>query len=190
MGRRRRAWSSRSITVVSFWFYWCHCGWLSSFVLLQVFPHWAVGTPVWLVAAWRGWTDGCVVDEGSSSFYLKGDPSANLGHPCLFLSSCCLVTQSCLTLCDSMDCSTPGFPVLHHLLEFAQTHAHWVSDAIQPSHPLSSSSPPALNLSQQQVFFFSQWVSSSNQVAKVYWSFSFSISPSNKYSGLISFRID
>ena len=59
----------------------------------------------------------------------------------------CLVTQSCLTLCDSMVCSTPGFPVLHHLPEFAQTHVHWVSDAIQPSYPLSSPSPPAFRLS-------------------------------------------
>ena len=60
------------------------------------------------------------------------------------------VTQSCLTLCDPMDCSTPGFPIHHQLLELAQTHVHWVSDAIQPSHPLSSSSPPAFNLSQHQ----------------------------------------
>ena len=68
------------------------------------------------------------------------------------------------TLCDPMDCSTPGFPVLHYLLEFAQTHVHQVSDAIQPSHPLSSPSPPALSLSQHQGL--SQWVDSSHQVAK------------------------
>ena len=68
-------------------------------------------------------------------------------------------------LCDPIDCSKPGFPVLHHLLEFAQTHVHWVSDAIQPSHPLSPPSPSALNLSQHQGLF--QWVSSSHQVAKV-----------------------
>ena len=66
---------------------------------------------------------------------------------------CCLVAKLCLTLCDPMDCSTPGFPVLHHLLEFAQTHVHRVSDAIQLSHPLSSSSPPAFNLSQHQGLF-------------------------------------
>ena len=64
-----------------------------------------------------------------------------------------------------MDCSTPGFPVLHYLLEFAQTHVHWVTDAIQPSHPLLPPSPPALHLSQHQGLF--QWVSSSHQVAKV-----------------------
>ena len=60
------------------------------------------------------------------------------------------VTQSCLTLCDPMDCSMPGLPVHHQLLEFTQTHVHSVSDAIQPSHPLSSPSPPAFNLSQHQ----------------------------------------
>ena len=75
------------------------------------------------------------------------------------------VTQSCPTLCDSMNRSTPGLPVHHQLLEFTQTHIHWVSDAIQPSHPLSSPSPPALNLSQHQGFF--QWVSSLHQVARV-----------------------
>ena len=58
---------------------------------------------------------------------------------------CCSVTQSCLTLCNSLDCSTPGLPVHHQLLEFTQTHVHWVGDAIQPSHPLSSPSPPAPN---------------------------------------------
>ena len=75
------------------------------------------------------------------------------------------VPQSCLTLCDPMDCSIPGLPVHHQLLEFTQTHAHWVGDAIQPSHPLSFPSPPAFNLSQHQGLF--KWVSSSHQVAKV-----------------------
>ena len=86
-----------------------------------------------------------------------------------------------------MDCSMPGFPVHHYLPEFAQTQIHWVDDAIQPSHPSSPASPPALNLSQHQGLF--QWVGSLHQVVK-YWSFSFSIRPSNEYSGLISFRID
>ena len=63
---------------------------------------------------------------------------------------CCSVAQLCPTLCDLMDCSTPGFPVLHHLLEFVQTHVHWVDDTIQPSHPLLPLSPPAFNLSQHQ----------------------------------------
>ena len=74
-------------------------------------------------------------------------------------------TQSCLTLCNPIDCSTPGFPVHHQHLEFTQTHVHRVSDAIQPSHPLSSLSPPAINLSQHQGLF--QWVSSLHQVAEV-----------------------
>ena len=97
------------------------------------------------------------------------------------------VTQLCLTDCDPMDCSTPGFPVHHQLPELAQTHVHRVSDAIQQSHPLLSPSPPAFNLSQHQGL--------SNESAlhirwPKYWSFSFNISPSTEYSGLISFRID
>ena len=76
-----------------------------------------------------------------------------------------LMFQLCLTLCDPIDCSTPGFPVLYYLLEFAQTHVYWVGDASQPSHPLWSPSPPALNLPQHQGLF--QWLGSSNQVAKV-----------------------
>ena len=68
----------------------------------------------------------------------------------LFVISVNSVTQSCLTLCNPVDCSMPDFPVHHQLLEFTQTHVHWVSDAIQPSHPLSSPSPLAFNLSQHQ----------------------------------------
>ena len=75
------------------------------------------------------------------------------------------VAQSCPTLCDPMDCSTPGLPVHHQLVEFTQMHVHWVDDAIQPSHPLSSPSPSALNLSQHQGLC--KWVRSSHQVAKV-----------------------
>ena len=79
----------------------------------------------------------------------------------------------------------PGLPVHHKLLEFTQTHVHWVGDAIQPSHPLLSPSPPTFNLSQHQVF-------SSDSVLWIRWPqyWSFSISPSNEYSGLISFRLD
>ena len=75
------------------------------------------------------------------------------------------VTQSCLTLCDPMNRSTPGLPVHHQLSELAQTHVHRVSDAIQPSYPLSSPSPPAFTLSQHQGLF--QWISSSHHVNKV-----------------------
>ena len=75
------------------------------------------------------------------------------------------VTQSCPTLCDPMNCSTPGLPVHHQLPEFTQTHIHRVHDAIQPSHPLSPPSSPAPNPSQHQSLF--QWVNSSHEVAKV-----------------------
>ena len=86
-----------------------------------------------------------------------------------------------------MDCSTPGFPVLHYLPEFAQTHVHWVDDAIRPSHLLLGPSPPALHLFHIRVFpsesaLCIRWPK--------YWIFNFSVSPSNEYSGLISFRID
>ena len=99
-----------------------------------------------------------------------------------------LVAQSCPTVCNTMDCSTPCFPVQHQLLELAQTHVHWVSDAIQPSHPLLPPSPLVFNLSQHQGFFYNESVLCIRWPK--YWSFSFSISPSNEYSGLISFRID
>ena len=75
------------------------------------------------------------------------------------------VAQSCPSLCDPMNRSTPGLPVHHQLLEFTQTHVHWIGDAVQPSHPLSSPSPPAPSPSQHQGLF--QWVSCSQEVAKV-----------------------
>ena len=95
------------------------------------------------------------------------------------------VTQSCPTLFDFMDFSTPGFPVHHQLLELTQTLAHHVGDAIQPSHSLSS--PSAFNLSQHLSFPMSWFFASGGQSN---WSFSFSISPSNEYSGLIYFRTE
>ena len=96
-----------------------------------------------------------------------------------------LVAQSCLTFCDLMTAACQASLSHHQLPELA--HVHWLNDGIQPSHPLSSPSPPAFNLSQHWGLF--QWVSSSHQVAKVL-EFQFSISPSNEYSGLISFGID
>ena len=97
------------------------------------------------------------------------------------------VAQSCPTLCYPMNYSTPGLPVHHQLLEFTQTHLHQVSDAIQTSHPLSSSSPPAPNPSQHQSF-------SNESTLRMrwpkYWSFSFSIILSKEIPGLISFRMD
>ena len=101
-------------------------------------------------------------------------------------SYCCSVPHLSLTLCDFMDCSMPGFPVFHHLLELAQTHVHWVRDAIQPSHPLSPSSPPVFSLSQSIRVFSNE--SSLHITWPKYWSFSISLS--NEYSGLISIRID
>ena len=96
------------------------------------------------------------------------------------------VVQLCPTVYDTMGCRTPGFPVHHQLPELTQTHVHQVGDAIQPSHPLSYPSPPAFNLSQHQGL-------SNESILPIrwpkYWSFSFSISPSNEYSQLISFRI-
>ena len=94
-------------------------------------------------------------------------------------------SHSVMSFCGPIDCSTPGLHVHHQLPEFTQTHVHRVGDAIQPSHPLWSPSPPAPNPSQHQSPL--QWVNSS---WPKYWSFSFSISPSNEHSELISFRID
>ena len=98
------------------------------------------GEEYWRCCLWRG--DGmALTPEGRDH---------SCGSDCLQFSS---VAQSCPTLCDPMDCSTPAFPVLHQLLELAQTHVHRVSDAIQPSHLLSSPSPPAFKLSQHQGLF-------------------------------------
>ena len=103
------------------------------------------------------------------------------------ISSVSSVTQLCPILCDPMDCSMPGLPVHHQLLEFAQTLVHWVSDAIQPFHPLSSLSShlrifPSIRVFSNEPALHIRWPR--------HWSFSFSISPSNEYSGLVSFRMD
>ena len=108
-------------------------------------------------------------------------------HIIISISQFSSVTQSCLSLCDPMNRSTPGLPIHHHLPEFIQIHVHRVSDVIQPSHPLSSPSLPATNPSQHQIF--------SNESTlpmrrPKYWSFSFSIIPSTEIPGLISFRTD
>ena len=97
------------------------------------------------------------------------------------------VAQSCLTLCDPMNRSTPGLPVHHQLPESTQTHVHWVGDTMQPSYPLSSPSPltsifPSIRVFSNESVLHISWPQ--------YWSFSFNISPSNEYSGLISFRMD
>ena len=97
------------------------------------------------------------------------------------------VFQSCLTLCNLMDCGTPGFPVHHQLSELTQTHVHWIGDTIEPSHPLStllspSSIFPCIRDFSNESVLLIRWPK--------YWSFSFSIGRSNEYSGLISFMID
>ena len=97
------------------------------------------------------------------------------------------VAQSCLTLCDHMNRSTPGLPVHHQLREFTQTHVHRVSDAIQPSHPpspllLLPAIPPSIRVFSNKSTFRMRWPK--------YWSFSFSISPSNEHPGLLSFRMN
>ena len=136
----------------------------------------------------------CISDTVQPSHPLTSSSPAvnNSQHQGLFQSVVCLhqfssVAQSCPTLYNPMDGSTPGLPVHHQLLEIAQTHVHQIGDAIQPSHPLSSPSPPAFNLFSIRVF-------SKESVLHIrwpkYWSFSFSISPSNEYSGMISFTID
>ena len=101
--------------------------------------------------------------------------------------SCCSISESCPTLCNPMDCSMPGLPVLHYLPTFAQTHVHWVSDIIQPSPPLSP--PPFLLLPSifPNIRIFSSEPALHIQWPK-FWSFSFSISPFSVYSWLISFR--
>ena len=119
------------------------------------------------------------------------DPACPYSHQDLVLSLffhfCCSVAQLSPTLCHPMDCSLPGFPVHHQVPELAQTHVHWLSDAIQPPHPLSAPFSPAFNLPRIRIF-------SNESVLCIrcpkYWSFSFGISPSKEYSGLISFRID
>ena len=116
--------------------------------------------------------------SGSAGLNISGHNQFSLW---VSLLCCCSVMQSCLTVCNPMDCSTPGFPVLHYLSELAQIHVHLVGDAIQPSHPPSPPSAPALSLSQHQGLRI--------RLPK-YWSFSFSISPSSEYSRLISFRTD
>jgi len=107
-----------------------------------------------------------------------------MAFSCLQYSS---VTQSCLILCDPMNPRTPGLPVHHQLLEFTETHVHQVSDAIQPSHPLLSPSPPAPIPPSIRVF-------SNESTLRMrwpkYWSFSFSISPSNEHPGLMFFSMD
>ena len=115
--------------------------------------------------------------------YCSGLPVPSPMHACMHAKS----FQSCPTLCDPMNCSTPGLPVHHQLPEFTQTHVHRVSDAIQPSHPPSSPSPlpsipPSIRVFSNESILRMRWPK--------YWSFSLSIIPSKEIPGLISFRMD
>ena len=129
-------------------------------------------------------SDGNTVEQIHFQYLLKAFQLLHTVWKFAFFSS---VSQSCLTLCDPVDCSMSGFHVHYQLLELAQTHVHQVGDVIQPSHPSTSPSPPTFNLSQHQGLF--KWVSSLLRWPE-YWSFSFSISFSNEYSRLISIRIE
>ena len=116
--------------------------------------HWS------LLQNFKSSVENTVASNHYSLSHFLGNEKSGCPFVCL-----CSVAQLCPTLFDPMNCSTPGFPVHHQLLGLTQTHIHWVSDAIQPSHPLSSPSPPAPNPSQHQSLF--QWVNSSHEVAKV-----------------------
>ena len=140
--------NSRSLPKLMCINWWCHPAISSSVVPLFSCPQ---SLPPW----------------GSfpmSQLFALGGQSIGVSASASVLQDCS-VAKSFLILCDPIDCSMPGFPVLHSLLELAQTHVHWVGNAIQPSHPLLPPSPLALNLSQHQGLFL--WGSSSHQVAKV-----------------------
>ena len=114
----------------------------------------------WVTNMFTFWVQGFLL-----SFKTERTPLLESNHTFSIFSCFSSVVKSCPTLCDLTDCSVPGLTVLHYLPEFAQTHVHWASDAIQPSHPLSSLSPPAFHLSQHQSLF--QWAGSLHQAAKV-----------------------
>ena len=119
--------------------------------------------------------------------FIPKSPAGRLWIKQISAKVSCSVAKSCLTCCDPMDCSMPCFPDLHHLPEFAQNNVHWVGDAIQPSHPLSPllllpSVFPSIRVFPSESVVYIRWPK--------YWRFSFNISPSNEYSGLISFRTD
>ena len=144
---------------------WHHEGWKPKVLLSssslhsseRCFPFPRIWEIFWSLYLWSWWHDPLI----------SSHPKA-ISHQCMKTMNWHLVQFSRSVVSDSLrphGCSTPGLPVHHQLLEPTQTHVHWVSDAIQPSHPLSSPSPPALNLSQHQGFF--KWVSSSHEVAKV-----------------------
>ena len=134
----------------------------------------------------REWREEMSAPEGSSSLLVATYFSeVTMSFQWIVSLCCCSVAQLCLTLCNPMNCSMPGFSVSHYLPEFPQSHVHWVNDIIQPSHPLLSPSPPVLKLSSIRVF-------SSELALHIRWpkDWSFSISPSIENSGLILFTND
>ena len=137
-------------------------------------PHAATSTQQWWVKFWN------FLCSALGACFILFCPLK--GHLMLWSWGYRSVTKSCPSLWDPMDCSTPGIPVLHRVLEFSQTHVHWVDDAIQPSRPLSPLPPAAFSLSQHQGLFISggQSIGASASASM----------PSNEYSGLISFRND
>ena len=145
-GWRQRCWSQAHPQQSSFFPNWAHFGELGFFVCLFDFC---------LPRPKLNYVFSLLNSSPQLLFY------KNLGH----INCWCSGTKSRLALCSPMDCSMPGFPVLHYLPEFSQTHVHWVRDAVLSSHPLSSPSPPTLSLSQHQELF--QWATSLYQVAKV-----------------------
>ena len=135
----------------------------------------------------RGYSDDEYTMKQDYGCGLKDTGQAGKSHPFCFSAHFSSVAQSCPTLCDPMNRSMPALPVHHHLLEFTQTHVHRVSDAIQPSHPLSSPSPlplipPSIRVFSNESTLRMRWPK--------YWSFSFSIIPSKEIPWLISFRVD
>ena len=179
--------SAFNLKVSFFKFYFCSLSWLifkfpvffffSCAILILLF----LSLYFWLLCLYLTWEPGSLpsfiyllrssfqphgchyhIYTNKTKFKFSVSPSCP-GTSIWMFCHCCSLSP--VWLCDHMDCSTPGSPVLHYLLGFVQTHVHWVSDSIQPSHPLSAPSPPAFNLSQHQDLF--QWVSSPHQVAKV-----------------------
>ena len=154
VSERRRQWSKQSkikSRYVRWW--WCYAVRYSKGVWDAIDSRYEVLNEG-MILAWR-------IEEGKRLNHVDIWVKTILNKGIQFSS----VAQSCLTLCDPMNCSTPGLPVHHQLPESTQTYVHWISDAIQPFHFLPSPSPPALNLSQHQGLF--KWVSSSHQVAKL-----------------------